>query len=105
MPRVVVTTRLGHEKVVQVNAGLSLMEGLRAAGIDEIEAVCGGCAACCTCHVYIQADRLNELAPISEQEDALLDSSEARTECSRLSCQIPVTEAMDGLRIMVAPEL
>jgi 2Fe-2S ferredoxin len=105
MPTVVVTTRRGEEKVVQVAAGFSLMEGLRAAGIDEIEAVCGGCAACCTCHVYIQPASTADLGAMSEQEDALLDSSDARTANSRLSCQISVNESLDGLRITVAPEL
>jgi 2Fe-2S ferredoxin len=105
MPTVVVTTRGGEEKVVQVAAGLSLMEGLRAAGIDEIEAVCGGCAACCTCHVYIRPGSTADLGAMSEQEDALLDSSDARTANSRLSCQINVNESLDGLRITVAPEM
>jgi 2Fe-2S ferredoxin len=105
MPTVVVTTRRGEEKTVQVAAGLSLMEGLRAAGIDEIEAVCGGCAACCTCHVYIQPGSTADLGAMTEQEDALLDSSDARTANSRLSCQINVNESLDGLRITVAPEI
>lgn len=105
MPTVVVTTRSGAEKAVQVSTGLSLMEGLRAARIDEIEAVCGGCAACCTCHVYIQPGSTAELGTMSEQEDALLDSSDARTANSRLSCQISVNESLDGLRITVAPEM
>jgi 2Fe-2S ferredoxin len=105
MPTVVVTTRRGEEKTVQVATGLSLMEGLRAAGIDEIEAVCGGCAACCTCHVYIQPGSAADLGAMSEQEDALLDSSDARTANSRLSCQIDVNESLNGLRITVAPEI
>jgi 2Fe-2S ferredoxin len=105
MPTVIVTTRHGEEKTVQVAAGVSLMEGLRAAGIDEIEAVCGGCAACCTCHVYIQPGSTADLGAMSEQEDALLDSSDARTANSRLSCQINVNEYLDGLRITVAPEI
>jgi 2Fe-2S ferredoxin len=105
MPTVVVTTRRGEEQSVQVAVGASLMEGLRAAGIDEIEAICGGCAACCTCHVYIQSGSTADLGAMAEQEDALLDSSDARKPESRLSCQIPVNESLDGLRLTVAPEM
>src|SRR5260370_16005999 len=98
MPRITVTTRTGEERTIQVAIGRSLMEELRNAGIDEIQAVCGGCGACCTCHVYIAAECLTELPPMSEQEDALLDSSEVRIDRSRLSCQIPVTGSLDGVR-------
>ena len=105
MPRINVTTRTGEERIVEAATGRSLMEELRNGGIDEIQALCGGCGACCTCHVYVEAERLADLPPMSEQEDALLDSSDMRNERSRLSCQIPVTEALDGLQLTVAPEL
>jgi len=105
MPRIIVTTRSGEERTVEAANGRCLMEELRAGGIDEIQAVCGGCGACCTCHVFVAADRLAGLPPMSEQEDALLDSSDSRNERSRLACQIPVTDALDGLRVTVAPEL
>lgn len=85
--------------------GRSLMEELRNGGIDEIQALCGGCGACCTCHVYVDAGPVAELPPVSEQEDALLDSSDNRNGRSRLSCQIPVTDSLDGLHLSVAPEL
>ena len=102
---VLVTTRCGEEKRVPVELDLSLMEALRAGGIDEIQAICGGSASCCTCHVYIQAEWQAKLPPMSEQEDALLSASDARTAGSRLSCQIPMTTQLDGMRITVAPEL
>jgi 2Fe-2S ferredoxin len=104
MPTIIVTTRAGEERTVQAATGHSLMEGLRNGGIDEIQALCGGCGACCTCHVYIEAERLAEMPAMSEQEDALLDSSDVRIDRSRLSCQIPVTESLEGLRLSVAPE-
>jgi len=105
MPRIIVTTRAGEERTFEAATGRSLMEELRNGGIDEIQAVCGGCGACCTCHVFIEPDRVAGLPPMSEQEDALLDSSDSRNERSRLSCQIPVTDDLDGLRLTVAPEL
>jgi 2Fe-2S ferredoxin len=104
MPIVIVTTRGGEEKIVEAEVGLSLMEALRNGGINEVQAICGGCAACCTCHVYIEHEQLGKLPPLSEQENALLDSSEFRTACSRLSCQIPITSSLDGLKLTVAPE-
>jgi 2Fe-2S ferredoxin len=99
-----VTTRTGEQRTIEAATGGSLMEELRNAGIDEIQALCGGCGACCTCHVYIAAERVTELPRMSEQEDALLDSSDVRIDRSRLACQIPVTESLDGLRLTVAPE-
>lgn len=105
MPNIIVTIRAGEERIVAVPTGRSLMEGLRNGGIDEVQALCGGCGACCTCHVFIEAGRLASLPPMQEQEDALLDSSDSRNACSRLSCQIPVTEELDGLRLTIAPEV
>lgn len=105
MPKLTVTTRSGEGREIAVATGPSLMQGLREAGVDEIQAVCGGCAACCTCHVYVASEQLDRLPPMSEEEDALLESSDARQPTSRLSCQIPVTEALEGLRVTVAPDL
>lgn len=105
MARIIVITRQGEERIVEAASGHSLMEELRASGIEEIQALCGGCAACCTCHVYIEDGPVHALPPILEQEDMLLDSSDARDSRSRLTCQIEVSDALDGLRIRVAPEL
>lgn len=99
-----VTTRQGEKRAVPATVGLSVMECIRNSGIDEIEALCGGSGACCTCHVIIEPEWLSLLPPMSKHEDALLDSSDARTDGSRLACQIPVTEALDGLKLMIAPE-
>ena len=105
MARIIVTNRHGEQHIVEAASGRSLMEELRSAGIEEIQALCGGCAACCTCHVYIEAGPAESLPPMLEQEDELLDGSEARDPRSRLACQIEVTDALDGLRVRVAPEL
>jgi len=105
MAKIIVITRQGEERIIEAAPGHSLMEELRGGGIDEIQALCGGSAACCTCHVYIEGGPVNALRPILEQEDMLLDSSEARDARSRLACQIEVSDALDGLRVRVAPEL
>ena len=104
MPNMFVTTRDGEECKINAPRGISLMEALRAEGISEIQAICGGSGACCTCQVYIDGGPIAALPPVGELEDALLDSSDLRNERSRLACQIPVTDELEGLRLSVAPE-
>ena len=103
MAKLVVTTRKGEERELEAQTGLSVMEVLRDGGIDEVLALCGGCCSCATCHVYVDSD-VAGLPPMSQDEDDLLDSSDHRTAKSRLSCQLPFTAAMDGIRVTVAPE-
>jgi 2Fe-2S ferredoxin len=102
MAKLVVVTRKGEEREIEATTGLSVMEVLRDGGVDEVLALCGGCCSCATCHVYVDSDV--ELPPMSQDEDDLLDSSDHRNERSRLSCQLPFTAAMDGVRVTVAPE-
>ena len=104
MPNVIVTTRDGAEHAVIADTGLSLMEAIRDAGMDEMLALCGGCCSCATCHVKVDPAFAELLPPISEDESDLLDSSDHRDATSRLSCQIPLTAEMDGLRVAIAPE-
>lgn len=104
MPTINVTTRNGGQKSFEGKNGQSLMENLRSNGVDEVLALCGGCLSCATCHVYVDEEWLPSLPPMSADEDDLLDSSGAREANSRLSCQIPVTDALDGLSVTVAPE-
>jgi 2Fe-2S ferredoxin len=104
MVQIFVTSRDGTEHVLHAEPGLSLMEALRDNGLDEVLALCGGCCSCATCHVYVEGDRAAELSPVSEDENDLLDSSDNRNSQSRLSCQIPLTAELDGLRVTIAPE-
>lgn len=104
MPIIHVTTREGEQRQIEASAGRSLMENLRDGGIDEILALCGGNCSCATCHVHVARQWLDQLPPMSADEDDLLDSSDDRDETSRLSCQIPVTDALDGLAVTVAAE-
>ncbi len=104
MPKLIVVTRDGAEKTVEGQAGLSVMEVIREEGFDELLALCGGCCSCATCHVHVDDEWLGALPPMSEDENDLLDSSDHRTERSRLSCQLPFENALDGLRVQIAPE-
>jgi 2Fe-2S ferredoxin len=69
-----------------------------------VEAACGGCCACATCHVYVDAAWLDKLEAASDEEDRMLDEAYQVQENSRLSCQIPFAEALDGLKVTLAPE-
>lgn len=104
MPKIVVVNRAGEEKTVEADAGLSVMEAIRDNGFDELLALCGGCCSCATCHVYIDPAFGDKVAPMSEDENDLLDSSDHRNETSRLSCQVQLTSAHEGLRVTIAPE-
>ena len=99
-----VTTRSGESLTISATAGMSLMEAIRDSGVDELLALCGGCRSCATCHVIVDPAQMALLPSMSEDEHELLDISAHRTEFSRLSCQIPVDEAMDGLNVTIPPE-
>ena len=104
MPKLIVVTREGEEREVMGEAGLSVMEVIRENGFDELLALCGGCCSCATCHVFVDPDFAAKLAPMSEDENDLLESSAERNETSRLSCQIQFSDALDGMKVTIAPE-
>ena len=104
MPKLIVVTRDGEEREVTGQAGLSVMEVIRENGFDELLAICGGCCSCATCHVHVDPDFAAKLPAMSEDENDLLESSSERDENSRLSCQIDMTDALDGLRVTIAAE-
>ena len=104
MPKLTVVNRSGEETVVEAENGLTVMEVIRDAGFDELLALCGGCCSCATCHVHVDAAYKDKLPEMSEDEDDLLDSSDHRDETSRLSCQISVTDDLDGAKIRIAEE-
>lgn len=80
------------------------MDALRDGGFDEVLALCGGCCSCATCHVHVEKEWLGSLPPLSCDEDDLLESSDHRDELSRLSCQIQLTPALDGIAVRIADE-
>jgi 2Fe-2S ferredoxin len=104
MPKLIVINRAGEESTIEADTGLSVMEAIRDNGFDELLALCGGCCSCATCHVHVDADWTDKLPPVSADEDDLLDSSDHRNATSRLSCQIQMTAALDGLKVAIAPE-
>lgn len=104
MAKVIVVTRDGAEQAYDGDAGLSVMEVIRDNGVDELLALCGGCCSCATCHVYVDPAFAERLPAMSEDENDLLDSSDHRNEKSRLSCQLVLTDALDGLKVEIAPE-
>ena len=88
----------GTRDTVEVVTGKTLMLAAISNGIDGIVAECGGNCMCATCHVYVEPDQLALLPPMSDDEDALLDGTAAeRRPNSRLSCQIKMSPALDGL--------
>jgi ferredoxin, 2Fe-2S len=100
----IVTRRDGETVELSATAGLSVMEIIRDGGVDELLALCGGCCSCATCHVHVDAAFADRVNPMGEDENDLLDSSDHRTAASRLSCQIPFTAELDGLKVTIAPE-
>lgn len=104
MPKLIVTTRDGAVQELNGETGLSVMEIIRDGGVDELLALCGGCCSCATCHVYVDPEFADKIAPMSEDENDLLDSSDHRNERSRLSCQVPFSAALDGLKVTIAAE-
>jgi 2Fe-2S ferredoxin len=104
MPQLTVTTREGEERTLEFPLGMTVMEVIRDAGIHELMALCGGSCSCATCHVYVDPQFAAALAPISTDENDLLDGSNHRKESSRLSCQIKLSPQLDGLHVTIAPE-
>lgn len=97
MPRITYVSAAGERREVEVPEGFSVMEGAIKNGVSGIVAECGGACACATCHVYVDAAWRDKLLPVGEMEEAMLDFADDRRETSRLSCQIKVTSALDGL--------
>ena len=92
----------GTEHVVDVPNGLTVMEGARDNGIPGIEADCGGACACSTCHVYVHPDWADKLPGIDAMEEDMLDFAfEPKPGQSRLTCQLKVTDALDGLVVQM----
>ena len=87
----------GKEHEIEVANGLSVMEGAVQNDIPGIDADCGGGMACATCHVYVKEDWFNKLPKKSEGEDDMLDQAYEPNSNSRLSCQIIVSDELNGL--------
>ncbi|MEU4222804.1 2Fe-2S iron-sulfur cluster-binding protein [Nonomuraea sp. NPDC026600] len=105
MPIVIFRTPDGTQRKVDAPAGSSLMQAAVSHDVAGIVAECGGNAACATCHVYVDPRQVALVGPPNDVEDEMLDFTAAeRSPTSRLSCQIRVSDALDGLVVHVPEE-
>ncbi|MFC9837869.1 2Fe-2S iron-sulfur cluster-binding protein [Rhodococcus sp. NPDC127530] len=104
MPKIIYRSADGAENYVDALDGTSVMQAAVSAGIDGIVAECGGNGMCATCHIYLDPERLHEFPAIEAAEDEMLDCAVSpRREGSRLSCQLPINDAHDGI-VVELPE-
>ena len=98
MAKITYVEHNGTEHVVEVRTGMTVMEGARDNGVPGIDADCGGACACSTCHVYVAPDWVEKLPARDSMEEDMLDFAwQPDPVRSRLTCQIKVTDALDGL--------
>lgn len=104
MPKITYIEPDGTSCEIDAAAGTTVMETAVDNGVDGIVAECGGACSCATCHVYVDPQWAEALTPPDAQEDGMLDCVIDRQPNSRLSCQIQVTDALDGLVVRVPEE-
>jgi len=97
MPKITYIEHNGKSHTVEVPTELTVMEGAVQNDIPGIDADCGGACACATCHVYVDEKWFNKLEKKEDAEEEMLDSAFEPNKSSRLSCQITVTNELDGL--------
>ena len=97
MPKITYIDSENNKKTIEVENGLSVMEGAIQNNIPGIDADCGGSMACATCHVYVAEEWYDKLNKIEEAEQDMLDLAFEPKKNSRLSCQLIVSEELDGL--------
>ena len=103
MGTIFVKDREGNSHKLRADAGSTIMEIIRDAGL-EIEAACGGCCACATCHVYVSEIWLKRLITMDEEENSMLDQAFYVNNNSRLSCQLQFDEKINGIELVLAPK-
>ncbi len=97
MPKITYIEHGGKSHTIEVSNGLSVMEGAVQNNIPGIDADCGGSMACATCHVYVKEQWFNKLPKKEDGEEDMLDMAFEPKKNSRLSCQLMVSEQLDGL--------
>ena len=97
MPKITYIEHNGKNHTIEVANGLSVMEGAVQNNIPGIDADCGGSMACATCHVYVKEDWFNKLPKKEDGEEDMLDMAFEPKKNSRLSCQLMVTDQLEGL--------
>ena len=103
MAKITYIDQKGNSKTINIDNGLSVMEGAIQNNIPGIDADCGGSMACATCHVYVEEKWLDKLPKAEDGEIDMIDMAFEPKKNSRLSCQITVTDEIDGL-IVTTPE-
>lgn len=102
MARITYIEHSGKRHEVEVPKGLTVMEGARDNGIPGIEADCGGACACSTCHVYVAEEWVDKLPPVQPMEEDMLEFAYKPDPVrSRLTCQLKVSDALDGLVVQM----
>jgi 2Fe-2S ferredoxin len=105
MPKATYILPDSSQQTLELRDGQSLMEAAIRGGIGAILGECGGSAMCATCHCYVETAP-GDLPPVSDDEDAMLDETAAPREAhSRLSCQIRMTPALDGITVRIPAEM
>ena len=99
MPKITYTDNKGHSKTIEVENGLTVMEGAIQNDIPGIDADCGGSMACATCHVYVPENWYDKLEKVQDAEQDMLDMAYEPKKNSRLSCQIIISDQLDGLEV------
>ena len=101
MPKIIYITHDDQTHTVEVQNGLTVMEGAVQNDIPGIDADCGGGMACATCHVYVKEEWLNKLSKKEDGEEDMLDMAFEPKKNSRLSCQLVVSDNLDGLVVNI----
>ena len=101
MAKITYIEHSGKPHTIQVQNGLTVMEGAVQNNIPGIDADCGGSMACATCHVYVKEEWLNKLPKKEDGEEDMLDMAFEPKQNSRLSCQILVSDELDGLTVSI----
>ncbi len=101
MPRITFVEHDGTEHQVETEGGISLMNVALDNLVPGIDADCGGECSCATCHVVVDGQWMATVGQPNDREEAMLDLNPEREPNSRLSCQIPVTDELDGLKVQV----
>ena len=99
MAKITYTDQKGNSKTIDVDNGLSVMEGAIQNNIPGIDADCGGSMACATCHVYVEEKWLDKLPKAEDGEIDMIDMAFEPKKNSRLSCQLIVSDELDGLQV------
>ncbi len=99
MPKIIFVDHGGTAREVETKAGTSIMEAAVQNMIPGIDADCGGACACATCHVYVDEAFMGKLKAKDDMEDSMLDFAEDVQDNSRLSCQILMSDELDGIKV------